>query len=104
MKMRAVKKNIVGIRQVLLLFLFSAVASPSQPAETLEPLIAAAKTERELLFVAGPTTFVGKKGLSDLEAAFNKKCALNRRILFTAAPRMNLLAPCVTTLIKPLIR
>src|SRR5207247_5873140 len=74
--------------------------TPSQPAESLEARIAAAKTERELLFVAGPTTFGGKKGLSELEAAFNKKFGLNSRILFTDGPEMNSMAARVITEFK----
>jgi len=49
-------------------------AVPIIPAETVEKIIAAAKKEGdEIVFVAGSQTFGGKKGLTELEAAFNKK-------------------------------
>ncbi|HEY3152958.1 MAG TPA: hypothetical protein VGK65_14965, partial [Candidatus Binatia bacterium] len=42
------------------------IASPRfVQAETMEQLISAAKSEKELFFVAGPTTFGGKKGLAE---------------------------------------
>src|SRR5262249_2149290 len=78
----------------------STVASLSKSAETLEQSIAAAKKESELYFVAGPTTFGGKKGLADLEAAFNKKFGLNLRMRFSAGPEMNAMAGRVITELK----
>jgi len=66
--------------------LFFALSLPLQALETLDQLIAAARTEKELYFVAGPTTFGGKKGLSEIEAAFNRKFGINSRIVFTAGP------------------
>jgi ABC-type Fe3+ transport system substrate-binding protein len=69
-------------------------------AETLEQSIAAAKKESELYFVAGPTTFGGKKGLADLEAAFNQKFGLNMRMRFSAGPEMNAMAARVITELK----
>ena len=38
----------------------------SASAETLEQLVGAAKREKELSFIAGPTTFGGKKGLAEI--------------------------------------
>ena len=61
-------------------------------AETLEQLISAAKSEKELFFIAGPTTFGGKKGLAEIEAAFDKKFGLNAKIIFSAGPEMNAMA------------
>jgi iron(III) transport system substrate-binding protein len=61
-------------------------------AETLEQLISAAKSEKELFFVAGPTTFGGKKGLGEIEAAFDKKFGLSAKIRFSAGPEMNAMA------------
>ena len=55
-------------------------------AETVEQLIAGAKKESELTFIAGAQTFGGAKTLAALEAAFNKRFGLNARIRF-AAPR-----------------
>src|SRR5215510_10637664 len=52
-------------------------------AETAEQIIAAAKKEGdEIVFVAGSQTFGGKKGLTELEVAFNKKFRLTARIHF----------------------
>jgi iron(III) transport system substrate-binding protein len=61
-------------------------------AETLEQLIAAAKKESELTFIAGAQTFGGQKTLSLLEAAFNKRFGLNMKIRFAAGPEMNSMA------------
>jgi len=61
-------------------------------AEPLEPLIAAAKAEKELFFVAGPTTFGGKKGLAEIEAAFGKRFGIDAKIRFSAGPEMNAMA------------
>jgi iron(III) transport system substrate-binding protein len=61
-------------------------------AQSLEQLVSAARIEKELFFVAGPTTFGGKKGLTEIEAAFNKRFGLNARIRFTAGPEMNAMA------------
>jgi len=79
---------------------FLAAVSSSATAETLEQSIAAAKKESELYFVAGPTTFGGKKGLADLEAAFNRKFGLHMRMRFSAGPEMNAIAARVITELK----
>ena len=84
--------RLVLFRVLLYLITFTLLAAASVAAETLEQLIAAAKTERELNFVAGPTTFGGKKGLSEIEAAFNKRFGLDTRIRFSAGPEMNAMA------------
>jgi ABC-type Fe3+ transport system substrate-binding protein len=61
-------------------------------AESIEPLIAAAKAEKEMFFVAGPTTFGGKKALAEIEAAFGKRFGLDAKIRFSAGPEMNAMA------------
>jgi ABC-type Fe3+ transport system substrate-binding protein len=58
----------------------------------LEQLISAAKSEKELFFVAGPTTFGGKKGLAEIESAFDKRFGLGAKIRFRAGPEMNAVA------------
>lgn len=66
-------------------------------AETLEQLIAGAKKESELTFIAGAQTFGGAKTLAALEAAFNKRFGLNTRIRFAAGPEMNAMVARVIT-------
>ena len=44
-------------------------------AQTLNELIAGAKKESEIVFVAGATTFGGRQAFSDLQAAFNRRFA-----------------------------
>ena len=61
-------------------------------AETLEQLIAGAKKESELTFIAGAQTFGGQKTLNLLESAFNKRFGLNMKIRFAAGPEMNSMA------------
>jgi hypothetical protein len=68
--------------------------------ETLDSLIAGAKKEPEFTFIAGAQTFGGQKTLNLLEAAFNKKFALNAKIRFTAGPEMNAMAARVITELK----
>ena len=48
-------------------------------AETMDQLIAGAKKESELTFIAGAQTFGGAKTLAVLEAAFNKRFGLIRK-------------------------
>ena len=69
-------------------------------ADTLESLIAGAKKEDELVFVAGAQTFGGRKGLADLEAAFNKRFGTKMKISFAAGPDMNARAARHITEIK----
>ena len=66
-------------------------------AETLDQLIAGAKKESELTFIAGAQTFGGAKPLAALEAAFNKRFGLNMKIRFAAGPEMNSMAARVIT-------
>src|SRR5262245_37615699 len=69
-------------------------------ADTLQSLIAAAKNEDELTFIAGAQTFGGRKGLADLEAAFNKRFGTKLKINFAAGPDMNARAARHITEIK----
>lgn len=70
-------------------------------AESVDALVAGAKKEgNEIIFVAGAQTFGGRKGLSDLEAAFNKKFGLAIRISFAAGPDMNARAARLITEVK----
>ncbi len=84
--------RIINTGAIVILFFYLVLPFPLWAAETRDQLIAAAKKESELYFVAGPGTFGGKKGLAEIEAAFNKKFGLNSRILFTAGPEMNSMA------------
>jgi iron(III) transport system substrate-binding protein len=77
-----------------------AVSHPLIAADTLDQLIAGAKKESELTFIAGAQTFGGIKTLSALEAAFNKRFGLNTRIRFAAGPEMNAMAARVITELK----
>jgi hypothetical protein len=82
------------------LFLVSTLAgvSPSSAAETAEQIIAGAKKEGdEIVFVAGAQTFGGKKGLAELEAAFNKRFHLTARLHFAAGPQMSSMAARLIT-------
>jgi iron(III) transport system substrate-binding protein len=64
----------------------------SVSAQSLDQLISAAKSEKELSFIAGPTTFGGKKGLAEIEAAFAKRFGIDAKIRFSAGPEMNAMA------------
>jgi ABC-type Fe3+ transport system substrate-binding protein len=88
--------------RVSLLLLATAhfAGQPLLAADTLESLIAGAKKEDELVFIAGAQTFGGRKGLSEIEAAFNKRYGLNMKISFAAGPDMNARAARHITEIK----
>jgi ABC-type Fe3+ transport system substrate-binding protein len=88
----------LGCLSFSILFLFT--AAPSFTAESLDSLVAGAKKEDEITFVAGAQTFGGRKGLGDLEAAFNKRFGLKTRINFAAGPDMNARAARHITEIK----
>ena len=76
----------LGLASLSLLVL---AAANLTAADTMESLVAGAKKEDELVFVAGAQTFGGRKGLADIEAAFNKRFGLNMKISFAAGPDMN---------------
>jgi ABC-type Fe3+ transport system substrate-binding protein len=75
-----------------LLFVIAFTVPCASSAQTLEQVVTAAKNEKELFFVAGPTTFGGKKGLAEIEAAFDQRFGLNAKIRFSAGPEMNAMA------------
>ena len=79
---------------------FLLTAGQGFAAESVDSLIAGAKKEDEITFVAGAQTFGGRKGLADLEAAFNKRFGLKARISFAAGPDMNARAARHITEIK----
>jgi hypothetical protein len=85
---------------LLIFSLFLTLPFSLRAAETLEQLTSAAKKESELYFVAGPTTFGGKKGLADLEAAFNRRFDFNLRLRFSAGPEMIAMAARIITELK----
>ncbi|HEY2987660.1 MAG TPA: extracellular solute-binding protein [Candidatus Binatia bacterium] len=88
---------------LLALGLFSALAgaAPVTAAETSEQLVAGAKKEGdEIVFVAGAQTFGGRKGMGEIEAAFNKKFGLKAKINFAAGPDMNARAARIITEVK----
>src|SRR5215470_17716433 len=69
-------------------------------AESLDQLIANARKEPELTFIASAGAFGGPKAISDLEAGVNKKFGLNARVRFSAGPEMNAMAARVITELK----
>jgi len=100
-----VKMNRRGVRAVWLgvawLTFILAEGSYIAGAETYEQLVAGAKKEGdEIVFVAGAQTFGGRKGLSEIEAAFNKKFGLKARINFAAGPDMNARAARLITEVR----
>jgi ABC-type Fe3+ transport system substrate-binding protein len=97
------KKSEIRFLWIGIIGLLSALGAISSviAAESSEPLIAGAKKEgEEIIFVAGAQTFGGRKGLSDLEGAFNKKFGLTSRISFAAGPDMNARAARLITEVK----
>ena len=66
-------------------------------AQTMGELIAGAKKESELAFVAGATTFGGRQAFAELQAVFNKKFGLNAKLNHTAGPSMPAMAARIIT-------
>lgn len=89
-----------GRRSVAAILLELASLDSAVAAESLDSLIAGAKKEPELTFIAGAQTFGGPKTLALLEAAFNKKFGLTAKIRFSAGPEMNAMAARVITEIR----
>jgi iron(III) transport system substrate-binding protein len=97
MKQSAIK--VFRLNALLLVITFFG-ASLLSAADTMESLVTGAKKEEEITFVAGAQTFGGRKGLADLEAAFNKRFGLKTKINFAAGPDMNARAARHITEIK----
>ena len=66
----------------------------------MQDIVAAAKNEGEISFVAGSETFGGKKAFAELEKAFNKRFGLNAKINFSSGPSMPAMAGRVVTELK----
>ena len=77
--------------------LASLVSHACVEAQTFKELIAGAKRESELGFVAGATTFGGRQAFAELQAVFNKKFDLNARLTLTAGPSMPAMAARIIT-------
>jgi iron(III) transport system substrate-binding protein len=97
MKQSAIK--VFRLNALLLVLTFFGTSLLSA-ADTMESLVTGAKKEEEITFVAGAQTFGGRKGLADLEAAFNKRFGLKTKINFAAGPDMNARAARHITEIK----
>ena len=92
---------LTGLCEFLLTLVFAlGTACPLASAQTLDQLIASARKEPELTFIAGAGAFGGPKAIADLEAGVNKKFGLNARIRFSAGPEMNAMAARVITELK----
>ena len=85
---------------VIVIFMLLAWSGPALTAESLDQLVAGAKKENDLVFVAGAETFGGRKGFSELESAFNKKFGTKATISFSPGPEMNAMAARVITEVK----
>ena len=59
---------------------------PATAQDTLEQLVAGAKKEGEVTLIASASTFGGKKGFAELEAAFNKRYGLASRVNLAPGP------------------
>lgn len=59
---------------------------PAAAQEALEQLVAGAKKEGEVTLIASASTFGGKKGFAELEAAFNKRYGLASKVNLAPGP------------------
>ncbi len=85
---------------LLELLTFDAPTTIAAAAESLEQLVAAGKREGEVTLISSASTFGGKKGFSDLEAAFNKKYGLRVKVNLSPGPNMPQVASRVLTELK----
>ena len=69
-------------------------------AESVDQLVAGAKHEGEVTLLASASTFGGKKGFSELEAAFNKKFGLKSKVNLAAGPSFPQVAARIVTELK----
>ena len=90
---------IAGIVACLKVLAFAAPAA-SAVGESLDQLVAGGKREGEVTLIASASTFGGKKGFSDLEAAFNKKYGLRVKVNLSPGPNMPQVASRVLTELK----
>src|SRR5919109_2714847 len=98
MNVSGIRSRWIGMLSLMLAFVGTAYLNA---AASLDPIISAAKKEGdEIVFIAGAQTFGGKKGLAEIEAAFNKRFGLKSRINFAAGPDMNARAARLITEVK----
>ena len=88
------------VLNILFLQIFRLGAPATTAAETLDQLLAAGKKEGEVTLLASASTFGGKKGFSDLEAAFNKKFGLQVKVNLAGGPNMPQVASRLLTELK----
>lgn len=74
-----------------------AATSPARSADKLADLVAAAKNEHDLPFIAGSDTFGGQPGVNALNDAFAKRFNLSGRLTLTPGPNMVTMAARVST-------
>jgi ABC-type Fe3+ transport system substrate-binding protein len=73
---------------------------PFGGAETLDQVIAGAKKEGSMTFIAGAQTYGGRKGLAEIEAGMAKKFGVRSRIEYAAGPSMPARAAQIITELK----
>src|SRR4029434_9375963 len=74
---------VVLCSHMLVVGVYQAVAAE---ATTLEQLVAGAKKEGEVTLIPSASTFGGKKGFAELEAAFNKRYGLTSKVNLAPGP------------------
>ena len=68
--------------------------------ESLDDVVAAAKKEGEMTFIAGAQTYGGRKGFAEIEAGFAKRYGFTPRLNFAAGPSMPARAARIITELK----
>ena len=87
---------VVVCLQMLLVGAYQGVAAEA----TLEQLVAGAKKEGEVTLIASASTFGGKKGFAELEAAFNKRYGLTSKVILAPGPSFPQVAARVMSELK----
>jgi ABC-type Fe3+ transport system substrate-binding protein len=97
------EKGLLMLRLIVVLCLHMLAVGVYQAAaaeETLEQLVAGAKKEGEVTLIASASSFGGKKGFAELEAAFNKRYGLTSKVNLAAGPSFPQVAARVMSELK----
>ena len=97
------EKGLLMLRLIVVLCLHMLAVGVYQAAaaeETFEQLVAGAKKEGEVTLIASASSFGGKKGFAELEAAFNKRYGLTSRVNLAAGPSFPQVAARVMSELK----
>jgi ABC-type Fe3+ transport system substrate-binding protein len=90
----------ISLAAAVCFYVFVVGIDPATAQETLEQLVSGAKKEGEVTLIASASTFGGKKGFAEIEAAFNKRYGLTLKVNLAPGPSFPQVAARVLAEIK----